>query len=365
MSIVSKQVALDACLIQQKTGLLDSKVPVLVGQTSSGKTYWVQNVLSKELNLPVVKILLQNEQPDEILGYPKFVGNDTLEFLKPAWWTEQPSIFFFDELDKSRDELHASILTMLREGTIRGRTLPTGSVIVCAMNESQYLSDPLKARCIFVPFTYQPRELGTTLDKVSEYVQSFTLPIELPVQSNVPENVHYLTQYQTVDPNILDNQDKLRTICNGLFPTKQVVPILGILNKLTELDYTKLIKDDELCTNFVNSITSVHDAHVHFIELLKVANSDNINFPKMIIKRFSSSNVEDLVKFYELTHDALLNDIPNIGKHIFDSKVIAKVCDATRYCLTSVSDDLVNKIDELHDKWDEQKSKQEEEDEDI
>ena len=354
MSTISKQVALDACLIQRKTGLLDSKVPVLVGQTSSGKTYWVQNVLSKELNLPVVKILLQNEQPDEILGYPKFVGNDTLEFLKPAWWTDQPSIFFFDELDKSRDELHASILTMLREGTIRGRTLPTGSVIVCAMNESQYLSDPLKARCIFVPFDYEPRQLGTTLDKVSDYVQSFTLPVELPVQSNVPENVHYLTQYQTIDPNILEHQDKLRTICNGLFPTKQVVPILGILNKLTELDYAKLITDDDLCTNFVNSITSVHDAHVHFIELLKVASKDTINFPRRIIKRFSTSNVEDLVKFYELTHDALLNDIPNIGKHIFNKEVIKEVAYETQYRLADLSDELASKISELKDKWEEE-----------
>ena len=353
---ISKQVALDACLIQQKTGLIDSKIPVLVGQTSSGKTYWVQNILSKQLNLPVVKILLQNEQPDEILGYPKFVGNDTLEFLKPAWWTEQPSIFFFDELDKSRDELHASILTMLREGTIRGRNLPEGSVIVCAMNESNYLSDPLKARCIFVPFNYEQRQLdNTTLDKVSEYIQEFTLPVELPTQANVPENVHYFTEYQKVDPNVLDNQEKLHTICNGLFPTKQVVPILGILNKLNELDYAKLIKDENLCTIFVKSVTSIQDAHKHFIELLKVSNDNTSSyFVRMLIEKFNSSNIEDLTKFYELTHDALLNDIPNIGNHVFNKKVIQDLAVDTKYQLSKISDELAENLQELKDKWEEE-----------
>ena len=104
-----------------------------MGKTSSGKTWWVQHELSQQLKLPIVKVLLQNEQPDEVLGYPKYLKEDTLTYLKPAWWTDEPSIFFFDELDKARDELHACILTLMREGTIRGRQLPSGSVIICAM----------------------------------------------------------------------------------------------------------------------------------------------------------------------------------------------------------------------------------------
>ena len=92
---ISKKIALDCCKLQQSLGHESSRVPVLVGKTSSGKTYYVQHELSKQLDLPIVKILLQNEQPDEILGYPKFMGQDKLEFLKPAWWTDTPSIFFF------------------------------------------------------------------------------------------------------------------------------------------------------------------------------------------------------------------------------------------------------------------------------
>lgn len=53
----SKQIAEDICKLQRKVGLINAKVPVLVGKTSSGKTYWIQNELSNALRLPVVKAL--------------------------------------------------------------------------------------------------------------------------------------------------------------------------------------------------------------------------------------------------------------------------------------------------------------------
>jgi len=356
---VNKEIALEACKVQQDIGLLDSKIPVLVGKTSSGKTYWIQHELADKLELPVVKILLQNEQADEVLGYPKFMGNDQLEFLKPAWWTDTPSIFFFDELDKSRDELHASILTLLREGTIRGRALPKGSVIICAMNESDYLSDPLKARCLFLPFEYGQRGIeDRTLTQVSDYLQSFVLPVELPTQAIVPENLHYLDKYQSIDPNILSNNNKLRSLCYGLFPPKNVLPIMGILSKLTDLDYVQLIKDDKLLDTFIKSISTVHDGHRHFIEFLKVWDDDQSTRQlDELVTKFSDSNAEDLVKFYELCHDAWLDDIPNIGNHVFNKTAVKSLGEHMRYILRDLSEDVDTKLQESSISWDEKDAK--------
>ena len=209
---VTKQLAYDCCKIQQKVGLLNAKVPVLVGKTSSGKTYWVQNELSKQLKLPVVKILLQNEQPDEVLGYPKYKEKtDTLEYLKPAWWTDEPSIFFFDELDKAREDLHSSILTLMREGTVRGKSLPKGSVIVCAMNESNYLSEPLKARSLFLSFTYQTRE--TALENVAKYLtEVWDNNPEMPEPIECMENVHFLELFGRVHPTIYSEFQSLQLL---------------------------------------------------------------------------------------------------------------------------------------------------------
>lgn len=346
---------LEACNLQQSVGLQDSKVPVLVGKTSSGKTYWIQNVLSKELNLPVVKILLQNEQPDEILGYPKFMGQDKLEFLKPAWWTDKPSIYFFDELDKSREELHASILTLMREGTIRGRHLPKGSVIVAAMNETEYLSDPLKARCLFLPFSHTRRTHDDSiLEQAAEYLQSNTLPPVLPDQVSIPENLHYIAKFQTFNPNLLQDKPKVKMLLTGLYPDRDLLPMLNILCGLDDIHYHKLIKDTKLFNNFLSSITSVYDGHKHFIELLKIASDsyDHVSMLDQLVKKFSSSNAEDLVKFYELTHDAWLNDIPNIGNHVFNDSVVRNLAHKLRDSLAELTCDIDDKLTNLNYKFD-------------
>ena len=345
---------LEACNLQQSIGLQDTKVPVLVGKTSSGKTYWIQNNLSTALSLPVVKILLQNEQPDEILGYPKFMGQDKLEFLKPAWWTDKPSIFFFDELDKSREELHASILTLMREGTIRGRHLPKGSVIIAAMNETEYLSDPLKARCLFLPFNHTRRHLAdSSLEQAAEYLQSNTLPPVLPDQVSIPENLHYISKFQSFNPNLLQDKNKVKTLLSGLYPDRDLLPMLNILCGLDDIHYHKLLDNEKLYNNFLNSITNVHDGHKHFIELLKVASHDyeHVNMIMQLIRKFSASNTENLVKFYELCHDAWLNDVPNIGNHVFSDKVVKAMAVRMHEMLSELTSDIDNKLHDLDYKF--------------
>jgi hypothetical protein len=353
---ISKKIALDCCKLQQSLGHESSRVPVLVGKTSSGKTYYVQHELSKQLDLPIVKILLQNEQPDEILGYPKFMGQDKLEFLKPAWWTDTPSIFFFDELDKAREELHASILTLLREGTLRGRSLPKGSVMICAMNETEYLSDPLKARSVFLPFVHEIRDVQhPSLNKVTEYLQEFILKPTLPSQIHNMETLHFLNNLTTVNPNLLEDKRQIRHLCEGLFPNNYVLPVVDIICGLEDIDYVNLMKDSTLLENFVKNINNVYDGHKHFVNLLKVCtNSDTAYMIAKIPEKFADSNIEDLTKFLELCHDAWLNDIPNIGNHVFDTEVVTSLSSKTYRIIKDVTNNVDDKLDNF---WEETRPK--------
>ena len=348
---VTKQIAIDMIKLQQINGLESTRVPVLVGKTSSGKTYWIQNELSKIINLPVVKILLQHEQADEILGYPRYLEETkTLSYLKPAWWTDKPSIFFFDELDKAKEELHASILTLLREGTLRGRHLPKGSVIICAMNEDQNLSDPLKARCTFLPFVYNPRDIeDTKLSNIADHLQaSFTILPELPDQVETMETIHFLEQYQTINPNVLQDHTKLRALVYGLFPEKYQLTILDLLSGLSEVDYVKLLKNEKLFNNFIKNINALEHAHKHFIECLKILHTrEHVDVLVNMVKKFAGTNSDELVTWYKLVHDALMNEVPNLANHKFHIESIRYLGKELYHILESHT----NKIDELNYNW--------------
>ena len=354
---ISKEIAIDLVKLQQIAGLESTRVPVLVGKTSSGKTYWIQNELSKIINLPVVKILLQHEQADEILGYPRYIEETkALSYLKPAWWTDKPSIFFFDELDKAKEDLHASILTLLREGTLRGRHLPKGSVIICAMNEDQGLSDPLKARCAFLPFEYNTRDIqDTKLSNIAEHLSSaFNLTPELPDQVETMETIHFLEHYQTINPNLLQDIPKLRALVFGLFPEKYQIPILVMLSNLKEIDYVKLLNNNSLFNNFIGNINALEQAHKHFIECLKIVKGEEqaailLKLPK----RFASSHGDELVTWYKLVHDALMNEVPNIANHTFHEETMRYLGRELGYVLSKHTD----VIDEMNYDWREDNAK--------
>tara|TARA_R100001086_G_scaffold200009_1_gene116237 strand:- start:15937 stop:17031 length:1095 start_codon:yes stop_codon:yes gene_type:complete len=342
--MISKQIALDALKLQQQVGLEDSKVPVLVGKTSSGKTYWIQNELSKALDLPVVKILLQNETQDEVLGFPKYLDStNSLTYLKPAWWSDTPSIFFFDELDKSRDDLHASILTLMREGTVRGRPLPKGSVIIAAMNETDNLSEPLKARSLFLPFVYEER--SSSLNDVVGYLQDkWTLSPTLPEPSQCMENVHYLERYQTVRPTLSQEPGLLSQICQGLFPADTVPSIIDMIVGVQELDYAKLLDKEETFNNFVHTQRSVDSAAKHIVEFIKVGKY--VSHASMVVKlyeKFASTNADDLVRLYSQVHDIFFDNYPNLSRHEFSTEFVqalGKKLGAVLGGYTSAIDDL-------------------------
>lgn len=343
----SKQIAEDICKLQRKVGLINAKVPVLVGKTSSGKTYWIQNELSNALRLPVVKVLLQNEQPDEVMGYPRYVQGEGLTYLKPAWWTDQPAIFFFDEIDKARDDLHASILTLLREGTVRGESLPTGSVIICAMNEDDSLSEPLKARSVFLPFQYEPRD--TTLDNVAQYLQeSWTLYPDMPDQIQSMESVHFLELYQQINPTLTQQPELLRQLLMGIFPKKQVPSIFDMMCGIEEVDYQGVISDKDYFNNFMATQQTVEQVAKHYVEFIKVGRTaTHANRLTKLLSKFATTNADDLIRLYKTTHDILIDQYPNLSRHEFSPEFVSQL----GRNLAGVLSGFTNQVDELYYSW--------------
>jgi len=103
----------------------------------------------------------------------------------------------------------------------------------------------------------------------------------------------------------------------------------------------------------------VHDGHRHFIEFLKVWDNDKSTRQlDDLITKFSDSNAEDLVKFFELCHDAWLDDIPNIGNHVFNKEAVKELGQHVRYVLRDMSADIDEKLEALDINWEKKDAEQ-------
>ena len=236
-----------------------------------------------------------------MLGFPKYLAStNELTYLKPAWWSDTPSIFFFDELDKSRDELHASILTLMREGTVRGRPLPKGSVIIAAMNEAG----------------------------------------------------HYLEKLRTVRPTLAQEQGVLHQVCIGLFPADVIPSIMDIMTGNQELDYPKLLDNKETFDNFVHTQRSVDQAAKHIVEFVKIGKHEShANRVVKLYEKFASTNADDLVRVYSKVHDILFDNYPNLARHDFNESFVRELGIRLRNMLAHYT----NKVDELAYSWEVEK----------
>lgn len=260
----SKQLAIACLKLQQQLGIEFSRVPVFVGKTSVGKTYWVANELSKELNLPVVKLLLQTRMPDEVVGFQKHLGGKYLTHMLPSWWRAEPSIIFLDEMDKPREELLSTILTFIRNGEIEGEYLPKGSVIIGAMNESEWLPDPLKARCIFLPFLPEKR-LGV-IQELHDFVhETFVQQPVLPEQAKNTDNAFFLDRMIETYPQLVYEPQTQEILLKGLFPSNSVPRIQQILqDNCTMIDYRVLLDNPKKLDRFAKTIKTPVEFSKHF-----------------------------------------------------------------------------------------------------
>lgn len=105
-------------------------IPWLIGVTGSGKTFTVRK-FSEQIGLPMKHIILQGISELEFLGIPANIDGKTI-WGKPEWFTESPSVYFFDEIDKAHPEILSVILSLVSDYQFRNHVLHPDSAIVFA-----------------------------------------------------------------------------------------------------------------------------------------------------------------------------------------------------------------------------------------
>jgi hypothetical protein len=138
-------------------------IATLVGPTGSGKTARVHE-FGKETDRGVAVVLLSTMPHEEVLGLPTG-GDGPVSYRSPAWLVqaaEEPTIVFFDELDKAHRDVIATILTLISSRAVRGMKLHPKSRIVAAMQPvdpaiwlQHETQRALAARSCFIPIPYE------------------------------------------------------------------------------------------------------------------------------------------------------------------------------------------------------------------
>lgn len=108
---------------------------LLVGKHGIGKSE-ILTQFYRQQGLKVVPLFLgQMADPGDLIGLPKI--GERSEFVPPYWWPEegQPIVLFLDELNRARPELLQTVMDLVLNRTLAGRSLPAGSRVISAVNE--------------------------------------------------------------------------------------------------------------------------------------------------------------------------------------------------------------------------------------
>ncbi len=105
---------------------------LLWGSHASGKTSAVLQAGS-EIGLPVIVLNLSTQSPEDLIGLPEKSNNKT-NFLKPAWFPDQPAIVFLDEINRAAKYVLQTMLPFVNEHRLHSHVLPAGSIVIAAAN---------------------------------------------------------------------------------------------------------------------------------------------------------------------------------------------------------------------------------------
>jgi len=243
-------------LIQKNLEIENAKscqtiTPCLIGGTGVGKTSMVKQI-GEKLGLDVEVILLHSMLSEEVLGLPRVFekdGNITTNWTLPGWFDAQkPKLYFFDELDKVKDEELGAILTLLADKTIRGVRLPEGSVIVLAMQpidieawESTETGRALIARLNFIATNGEAIDYLSNKYKID--LSWFPKPskIKIPrLEIPAPRQVEYCINLF----NLLSTsqQQYFKDLVSGIISEQYVEPLVESIMKQWKLNPENFIR---------------------------------------------------------------------------------------------------------------------------
>lgn len=106
----------------------------LVGESGIGKSAIVKQVAAG-LKVPCIDLRLATQEPGDLVGIPRALGDRTV-WLKPHWWPEEGTsgILFLDELNRAPVEVRQAVFQLLTDWRMHEHVLPDGWILVIAMN---------------------------------------------------------------------------------------------------------------------------------------------------------------------------------------------------------------------------------------
>jgi hypothetical protein len=111
---------------------------MLIGKHGIGKSQIISHFYQKKKMKVIAFFLGQMSDPGDLIGLMhKDEKTGHSEFLSPYWWPSdnKPIVLFLDELNRARPEILQSVQDLTLNKTLAGKQLPTGSIIISAVNE--------------------------------------------------------------------------------------------------------------------------------------------------------------------------------------------------------------------------------------
>jgi hypothetical protein len=121
--------------------------------------------------------------PGDLIGLPTLDSSTGKTEFRPPWWFPldgKPVVLFLDELNRARPEILQTVMDLILTKTLAGKTLPTGSRVISAVNEGEEyqltdLDPALLSRCNIYYFSPTPGEwlLWAAERKLDQRIISF------------------------------------------------------------------------------------------------------------------------------------------------------------------------------------------------
>lgn len=284
-----KNISINATELVQ---LLDRTPPVhnimLVGDHGIGKSE-ILSTYFREKGMKVIALFLgQMSDPGDLLGLPrKDEKTGKTEFMPPYWFPVDgvPVCLFLDELNRARPEILQTVMDLVLNRKLAGRSLPDGSRIVSAVNEGEKyqltdLDPALVSRFNIYEFrpTNQEWLLWARRERLDERVVSF-----------IEENGNWLDK----DPELEEGSDTGLIKMPDRRAWKRVSDIVKGRRRLGEFD-----------ADIIAGIVGVRAANRFFTSL----GSGSSLSGKDILFDFSSPDVRERVRLSQLHELSVVND---------------------------------------------------------
>lgn len=235
--------------------------PVLVGPSGVGKT----STLEALYEGPIIKILLQTERPEDVLGIPRVERGFTRWFLHERWKIafEKPCLIFFDELDKADRETVSAVLTLMNNLEVNGRKLHPETVIACAMQPVEYhwtrhqTNKALAGRACFIPFepsigkAWIAENKGVNLDFLVLEDERVDLPSIKPTVRQINWFIELVKMFPELDSDVLS------LLASGIGLTEEAKKNLleAVQASNPGLRLNKLAQNPEMLTRWIEQAT--------------------------------------------------------------------------------------------------------------